>query len=417
MNVGIIGGGAAGLLTAWLLDKDCNVILFEQQDRLGGHAHTVYVSIDETIIPIEAAFEFFSSGAFPHLCRLLKILEVPIRSYPVTYTFYTKKNNDIYVLPPVYRTNISWKTLNPSRLFNILQLKYALDKGHQIINSGDTTTTLEQFADRLMLTSSFKNNFFYPFLAGGWGLPVQDFKTFAAYDILTWVIDNSVSDIKPYHWYEIIDGTAEYIKALIAGLSKTQIKLSTKITQVDRSSAGYTIRTTDGSLFDVDHLIVATSSYQAQNLLKSLQEARAARDALGMIDYFRAHIAIHGDPTFLPKDKADWSIINVCYEGTYSCITVHKPWKTKARVFRSWLVPEAPLPQPLYSLQHYYHPKVNAAYFKAQKLIQSVQGHHNIWFAGMYTKGIDSHESAITSALSIARQLAPDSDRLSQFVK
>ncbi|MBC7811868.1 MAG: FAD-dependent oxidoreductase [Burkholderiales bacterium] len=42
MRIGVIGAGAAGLSTAWLLDKDrYEVTLFEAKDRLGGHADTV----------------------------------------------------------------------------------------------------------------------------------------------------------------------------------------------------------------------------------------------------------------------------------------------------------------------------------------------------------------------------------------
>ena len=40
MKIGIIGG-AAGLLAAWLLEDDYEVTLFERDDRLGGHAHTI----------------------------------------------------------------------------------------------------------------------------------------------------------------------------------------------------------------------------------------------------------------------------------------------------------------------------------------------------------------------------------------
>ena len=41
--IGIIGGGAAGLASAWLLEHEHDVTLFEKDDRLGGHAHTVEI--------------------------------------------------------------------------------------------------------------------------------------------------------------------------------------------------------------------------------------------------------------------------------------------------------------------------------------------------------------------------------------
>ena len=49
MRIGIIGAGAAGLTASWLLSENHDVTLFEKQDRLGGHAHTVEVEQDGLI--------------------------------------------------------------------------------------------------------------------------------------------------------------------------------------------------------------------------------------------------------------------------------------------------------------------------------------------------------------------------------
>ncbi|MCI0389640.1 MAG: FAD-dependent oxidoreductase [Acidobacteria bacterium] len=59
MDIGIIGAGAAGLAAAWLLNDNHNVTLFEKQNRLGGHAHTVDFEIDGEMIAIDAGFDFF----------------------------------------------------------------------------------------------------------------------------------------------------------------------------------------------------------------------------------------------------------------------------------------------------------------------------------------------------------------------
>lgn len=46
-KVAIIGGGVSGLSAAWHLHQNCpdtDVHLFESEDRLGGHAHTVSIT-------------------------------------------------------------------------------------------------------------------------------------------------------------------------------------------------------------------------------------------------------------------------------------------------------------------------------------------------------------------------------------
>jgi predicted NAD/FAD-binding protein len=74
------------------------------------------------------------------------------------------------------------------------------------------------------------------------------------------------------------------------------------------------------------------------------------------------------------------------------------------------------MPEPLYAIATYYHPKVNLAYFQAQRDIARAQGRDNLWFAGLYTHDIDCHESAILSAINIGQRLDPQSGNLKKLL-
>ena len=87
MRIGIVGGGAAGLATAWLLEQRHDVTLFEKDDRLGGHAHTVDIEVDGQTLAVDAGFQFFGrSAAYATFNRLLDALDVPRTTYPATLT-------------------------------------------------------------------------------------------------------------------------------------------------------------------------------------------------------------------------------------------------------------------------------------------------------------------------------------------
>ena len=86
MRIAVIGSGGAGLLTAWLLEQDHQVTLFETQTRLGGHADTVNVELAGQIFGIDAGFELLSSEMFPQFTRLLRLLDVPLYRYPMSAT-------------------------------------------------------------------------------------------------------------------------------------------------------------------------------------------------------------------------------------------------------------------------------------------------------------------------------------------
>jgi predicted NAD/FAD-binding protein len=53
----------------------------------------------------------------------------------------------------------------------------------------------------------------------------------------------------------------------------------------------------------------------------------------------------------------------------------------------------------------------------AQQQLAARQGRSNLWFAGVHTHDIDSHESAVQSAISVARRLAPAAKNLAALAR
>lgn len=419
MKIGIIGGGAAGLMAAWLLEENYDVVLFEKENILGGHAQTIYVPFNEEKIPIEIGFEFFNQILFPNFYHLLTLLNVPIRTFPLTYTFYTQDQQTTTVFPLFRNHAFAWKMLVPKNLITLLQFSYFMKAGNTLVKNKNIYVTLRQFVDTLSLSKSFKNNFLYPFLAAGWGAEINDFKTFAAYDVLKW-IDKTPARLWPEQWYEIINGTSSYIETLAKQLSNTTIKLSSTIATMSFKNQKYGVHESDGTITHFDHLIVATNPQEAFHLLKNLIHTVQIRSALNKIESFPTAIAVHADRNFMPKKESDWSVTNIRYDGKSSAITVYKPWKSSQQLFRSWIIykeNEAQLPHNLYALKHFHHQKVTPSYFVAQTELKKSQGVNNLWFAGTYTHDIDSHESALVSALLIAQKLAPHSKRFKHFLE
>lgn len=420
MKIGIIGGGTAGLIATWLLQENFEVLLFEKLDRLGGHARTEHIDINGKKVPIDIGFEFFNQFTFPYLYKLLKILNVSTKDYQLTYTYHTSDKNYLLGLPPFQKNKTYWADFYPSNLFNLFQFKHFINKARSFIKTKNTSITLEQFADTLFLTQHFRDTFLYPFLGAGWGDSLEEFRTFSAYDILSWLVINEPSRTHNNLWTEVVGGTSNYIDALAQQLVNTEINLSTTITNIKHVVDGYEIILPNQTNVKIDHLIIATNAYQAANILSGGNISHELVTALKKIEYFPTTIAIHGDTSLMPKDKSYWSVANVYFDGTYSNLTVYKPWKSNIPIFRSWITPNIAQfnpPTPLYATQHFYHPKVNSNYFEAQKVIKKYQGTNNIWLAGIYTNGIDSHESAIISAINIAKKLAPNSQRLKNLVE
>ncbi|GMU18998.1 MAG: hypothetical protein AMXMBFR12_01900 [Candidatus Babeliales bacterium] len=419
-HVGIIGAGASGLVTAWLLEQDFNVTLFEKEDYLGGHIATIPVKVNGKEYPIEAGAEFFSDMMFPQLNKLLEILKIPTRKYPLSYTFYNTISNHTLVLPPVQDNQIVWRSCTPAHWFDLIHFKQFMDKGQLTLDLQDYNLTLRDYADKLGLSTEFKEHFLYPFFAASWGVSSQEIQQFAAYDIIKWVLLNKPANIYAAHWNEIPGGMSSYVKALTQQLKNTHIITQCTVNDITRNPNGYTIHTRDAAI-DCNHLVLATNASIASGLLKNIPSSQPTQDALNAIEYFTAHIAIHGDTRLLPQNPCDWSAANIAYNNTHSALTISKPWMQKVPLFRSWITynvwTTAPkiVPEPLYALRTYYHPKVTPTYFETQKKLVQLQGKNKLWIAGFYTHDTDSHNSAVISAINIAKRLAPHSARLLQL--
>jgi uncharacterized protein len=414
MKIGIIGGGAAGLVTAWLIEQQYEVVLFEAQNRLGGHVHTIYLTLDKQVIPIEIGFEFFNEHLYPTFCRLLEVLAVPLQAYLLHYAFFNTNQKNIMRMPPWENGTIFWKTLQPSQLLFLLQLQYVISRGEKIFREKNRNITVQQYLDNLWVTESFKDHFFYPFFSAAWGATVEEFKLFAAYDLVAWVIPDKSTQTR---WYHIAQGMRSYADILVSQMTCAQLKISAPISRITYENGHYIVWEKNDVSTTFDHLIYATNAYEAHKLLKEIPHAQEQWTALGMVDYLKSTIAVHGDERFMPVDKKYWCNSNVAYNGAHSGLTIYNHWQPGPPIFRSWMMPGFPQPEPVYAVEHFFHAKPTINYFKAQELLAPLQGRDNLWFAGMYTTGIDSHESAIVSAVKIAEKLSPQSARLVQLSK
>jgi len=418
MDIGIIGSGAAGLTSAWLLRDDHNVTVFEKDDRLGGHAHTIDVDIDGQLIPIDSGLDFFSRGMWPTFYRLLEILHVPLRRYEATATFHTADGRSVYPMPFVRHGSLSWSILKPTALSRMLELRRVLKHAKPLVDAADASTTLEEFVETLNLSREFKDEFFYPLLLAGWCVEIEELKRFAAYNALKYVVMRETQGLSQFST-EVVGGMRAYIQKLARALAGVRIETSADIVRVTSPAGRYIVEDRRGAVHYFDHLIVATNAPQARNLIAQIKETEKVQQVLGRFEYFSGTIAVHGDRRLMPASEKHWSVINIRHDGVHSSLTVSKRWKSaKATpVFKSWVTYEPRLPEPLYFTTNYDHPRVSPGHFAAQRALAPLQGRNNLWIAGLYTHDVDCHESAIVSAVKIAQRLAPQSSNLHRLIR
>ncbi|HAA04580.1 MAG TPA: hypothetical protein DCE18_14640 [Syntrophobacteraceae bacterium] len=85
MRIAIIGAGISGLTAAYLLSDEHEVVVFEANDYIGGHTHTVDVTCNGTTYPVDTGFIVFNQKTYPNFIRLMRRLGVPWQ--PSTMSF------------------------------------------------------------------------------------------------------------------------------------------------------------------------------------------------------------------------------------------------------------------------------------------------------------------------------------------
>ena len=84
MRVAVVGSGVSGLVTAHGLRRDCDVTIFEADDRLGGHVHTWTVSDGAREFKVDTGFivcndrnDYLYTIFLSHLKRYVSIFIIP----------------------------------------------------------------------------------------------------------------------------------------------------------------------------------------------------------------------------------------------------------------------------------------------------------------------------------------------------
>ena len=76
-KIAVVGAGITGMGAAHMLAKDHSVVLFEAENRLGGHARTRMAGPNANT-PVDTGFIVFNYANYPKLTALFDHLDVPV---------------------------------------------------------------------------------------------------------------------------------------------------------------------------------------------------------------------------------------------------------------------------------------------------------------------------------------------------
>ncbi len=408
MNVAIIGGGAAGMTTAFLLDKYFDVTVFEREQILGGNIRTLNknvtsISLNKNLILDNGVIEF-ERNYFPNFHKLLKHLDVGLA--PV------KLSSEIFLADGTYIKSgagiIVGCRNNRERIREASKLLTVMG-GYLNFFIRICLSQTKSFYDKPVsdyLSRGTHSIWLKMLLMYAYSIPYVKIKNFPA-EIAMPLLRHSGMFTK---WDRIVGGVYTYIEKMISKI-KGSIVCSSNIKEVNRAKSGVEITMSSGDKLKFDKVVFACTPDQVLSLLGDPSDAE--------IKWFHEW-RINEITTLIHTDTSIYKHFGVTYFSEFDVFQKDTEGNCGYNAYLDRLCDVNPNEYSHYSLaynltdkidpekiihsQKHVTPDYTVSAVRYRPEIIERNGENNTFHAGAYLyDGL--HEGAITSAFKVSELL------------
>ena len=410
-KIAVIGGGISGLGAAYVLSNTYQVTLFEAENRLGGHARTVFAGKNGNQA-VDTGFIVFNYPNYPELSQLFSELNVPIAKSDMSFGASLKDGTIEYALRNfdaifAQRKNV----LNPRFVKMVWDINRFNTIGLTVAD--DESLTIGQFLQRLKTGDWFRDYYLLPLSGAIWSTPTEKILDFPAYAMLQFFKNHALLSRSGQHqWYTVKGGSREYVNRLenVLAQKQVEIRVKTPVASVTRHQTGVVVKTYSCEPQTFDEVVFATHSDDTLSLLSD--PSKFEQRNLGSIKYQNNDVVLHSDVTVMPKLHKCWS------SWVY---TERKDKSTDKIDLTYWMNSLQPIPlddplfvtlnsthnidqNQIYDQVTMRHPVYDVGVLSAQKDLSLNNGHNRTWFSGAWMKN-GFHEDGLSSGLDVARSI------------
>ncbi|MGF1643076.1 MAG: NAD(P)/FAD-dependent oxidoreductase [Thiotrichales bacterium] len=413
VRVAVVGSGISGLATAWLLQQRFDVTLFERNDYLGGHSHTVEVQSGSSRLAIDTGFMVFNRPNYPLLSALFDHLGVA--TYPTVMSFSASINGG----------ELEYAGTNLDTLFaqrrNVLRprywallreiLRFNREASVSLRELSGGAASLGDWLDQRQFGADFRNDYLFPMAAAIWSCPKARMSAFPARSFLRFFHNHGLIKLRDRpQWCTLTGGSRAYVAKLRAAF-RGRVVTENAVHAVARDARGVTLTSRDGETHVFEHVVLACHADESLALLSDASPDERA--VLGAFRFQPNRVWLHRDPGLMPRRRkvwASWNYLEQARDSECSAVTVTywmnalQALDTTDNYFVSLNPPVPPRADLVEAVMTYEHPVLDAGALRAQLEMGRLQGRANTWFAGAWT-GYGFHEDGLRSGLEVAHAL------------
>jgi len=424
-RVAVIGGGMAGVATAWLLDGTHDVTLFEARDAIGGNVRTLSVQAEGRTWAVDMGAQYFHPVPYPTYVQLLTQLGLypqatgGSHAFPVSITVGLGGEETPRFVSPVLPGR-AWPLLAPWNLDGIQAFSTAFRAAKRREQADASwNLTLGDWLPTLGLSTAQWEHLLLPWAASLFSGDVEQARGLSARSAMIFAagaVPDNPTDPAVYH---VLDGgMIEPLNRMAAMFGTVQVNTGNPVVTVARRlQGGFVVQPASGPAVQVDDVVFAASGPPTLALLASLSGTAVQRAALQGIQFHDARLMLHSDPACAWPQPVMHSFFNAqvdggfC-EGSMRLGDVLPPQGgTTPSLWKSWVTHRSSLPQQVLHDVTYRHMLPTPASLNAQNALRPLQGLGRVWFAGGYLEHYDSQETALRSAMTVATGLGASSAR------
>jgi predicted NAD/FAD-binding protein len=410
-RLAIVGGGVSGIAAAYLLQRVHNVVLFEKNDYVGGHTHTVEVSSGpDQGLPVDTGFIVLNDRTYPNFMRFLEQLGVSIQPTDMSFSYFDRTTGFQYAgtdLNSVFAQRAN--ALRPGFwlfLFDILRFN---SRSKRSLSDGSLRgKTLGDYLKQQGFSEQLIHRYILPMGAAIWSTPRARMMEFPAESFLRFCDNHGLLDLRGRpQWYFIPGGSRTYVRRFLESF-RGETRVNCPVQSIKRRTGGVTVRLPDGSCEDFDAVVIAAHANEALNLLEDPhpEEARL----LSRWQYNQNRVVLHTDASFLPplpRACASWNYVRERNGAGASPVTLTYSMNRLQKLqaageYCVTLNAGRPVARDsvIRSLE-YTHPLYSFEALETQEPLRRLNGLRSTFFCGAYL-GYGFHEDGFKSGLEVA---------------
>ncbi len=408
-RIAIVGGGISGLAAAWLLKDTAQVVLYEAEPRLGGHARTVMAG-KRGDQPVDTGFIVFNRANYPHLVSMFEALDVPLADSDMTFGASFDEGRFEYGLRDLRSVFAQPRNACDPRFIGMIRdiLRF---NARALAMAKEDDQPLGTLLDRLGTGTWFRDRYLLPLSGAIWSTPAEAILDFPARALLRFFDNHALLHHSGQHrWLTVRGGSVEYVRRLEAALARAGVDLrpGTPVRAIRRHAHGVEIAA--GGVSELaDEVILATHSDDALALLADPSPCEA--EGLGAVRYQPNRAVLHADQSVMPRRRRVWSSWNYREPAARPAQIDLTYWMNSLQpipkddpIFVTLNPTRAVREELIYDEAVFRHPVYDLAAERGRQRIRAVNGALRTWFCGAWMRD-GFHEDGYASAVEVVEAL------------